>query len=320
MLKLAQSSALITLTLIIFSLSRAQAPKPVPRSSESFTNKAVNAKGLPFDAARNMTVAVFREQINLAPLQVGSAVWLGDNGYLVTCSHVIGNWTGPLSIGIETIPRNSSDRDTLVGNMNILEVTVVANDRSMDVAILKANRKLSQIHADQFGGVMSGGVSVTQMPLLRGASLQTKYPEPGRPVLLAGYPLTERVLILQTGISTGLDFIKGEDIDPETTLSRLRIMLSLVSNPGNSGGPVFDDVGKVIGLLEGNLGSPIRDGNGNQLYCIRAKTDESGKVMLDISGKPITEAIPCMQNSGISLAVPAKFIFKLAQENKIPLE
>jgi S1-C subfamily serine protease len=98
-------------------------------------------------------------------------------------------------------------------------------------------------------------------------------------------------------------------------------MLSLVSNPGNSGGPVFDSNGKVIGLLEGNLLSPIRNPQtGLPLVCFSPKLTPDGTPMLDSNQNPLPEKPEwCEQNSGISFAVPARFIEKLANDNNIDL-
>jgi len=280
------------------------------------------AQGLPFDTAREMTVMVMRipgrfEQ----PISVGSGVWVGNNGYIATCSHVIGDWKGVLAIGLgrEPFVSTGETKVTIGSVMNSFTVTVVANDHFTDVAILKADKKPSDIYLPPFvTGIKS---DTPQLPLQAvGAALETNFPKPGQSMLLAGYLLSERILILQAGISTGLDFFRGQNTDDKHMPDRLRIMLSLVSNPGNSGGPVFNDQGKVIGLLEGNLNAPIRDENGNQLYYLRQKTDAAGNPMVDDSGKAVIERAPYNQNSGISLAVPAKFVMRLAQESKISLE
>src|SRR5262249_40576097 len=138
-------------------------------------------------------------------------------------------------------------------------------------------------------------------------------------LLLAGFPITdktEKSLVLQSGLATG--FLSLTQDGPQ--VKALRIMLSLVSNPGNSGGPVFDSSGNVVGLLEGNLPSPIRDEMGKTLTYKRQKTDAAGHLLTDENHNPILEEAPLQQNSGISLSVPARLIEKLAKENNINLE
>jgi S1-C subfamily serine protease len=93
----------------------------------------------------------------------------------------------------------------------------------------------------------------------------------------------------------------------------------LVSNPGNSGGPVLDTDGRVIGLLEGNLPSPIRDEQSHQVYSPRVRLDASGQPIRDATGQLQFEITPLAQNSGISLAVPARFIAELAKKNNIDI-
>ena len=97
-------------------------------------------------------------------------------------------------------------------------------------------------------------------------------------------------------------------------------MLSVVSNPGNSGGPVLDSTGTVVGLLEGNLMSPIRDENNHEVVSPRVRLDPAGNPMREANGNFLFEVAPLSQNSGISFAVPAKFILKLASEKNLQLQ
>jgi S1-C subfamily serine protease len=99
----------------------------------------------------------------------------------------------------------------------------------------------------------------------------------------------------------------------------VRILVSVVSNPGNSGGPVLNDHGELIGLLEGNLTSPMKDGTPTQALYFRPKKDAGGNVVRDANGNLQIEAAPMFQNSGISMVIPARLItplLKQAQEKK----
>jgi hypothetical protein len=88
----------------------------------------------------------------------------------------------------------------------------------------------------------------------------------------------------------------------------VRILLSLVSNPGNSGGPVFDSDGKVLGLLQGNFPSPVKDEAQRQALYVRPRRDANGNFELDGNGQQQFETAPMKQNSGISVVVPARFV------------
>jgi len=106
------------------------------------------------------------------------------------------------------------------------------------------------------------------------AVLTAELPEPGQKILLAGYPLGRPYRIVQEGIVASVAHGLPE-FGPT-----FKILISIVANPGNSGGPVYDSNGKVIGLLEGAL--PSRQG-------------------LD----------PAQAVSGIAVVVPANFLEQL---------
>ncbi len=91
---------------------------------------------------------------------------------------------------------------------------------------------------------------------------------------MAGYPLGRPYYVVQDGSVASVAHSLPE-FGPT-----LKILISTVANPGNSGGPVFDSDGKVIGILEGGL--PSRQGRD-----------------------------PAQAQSGIAVVVPAHFLLEL---------
>lgn len=83
---------------------------------------------------------------------------------------------------------------------------------------------------------------------------------------------------------------------------------------------MFNTNGELVGLLEGNFSSPIRDPQGRQVLSPIIKLDAAGQPMRDASGQPLFEIIPLQENSGISLAVPATFIADLAKQHNVSLD
>jgi S1-C subfamily serine protease len=322
-----KSAHVIALVLLVISgldPSEAQTAKkttsgraPMPAAQKNSPQK------LPFADARNMTVVIFwaEPRPRIRPVAIGSGVWIGKNGYIATCQHVIGNRQNSFLIGV-AIDTYVSEHLVVARSDRLVDADLVVADQSSDVAILKAHTTPDQLRqqspVDFFGPgkppaqVIPQGLLTTQ-----GATLKTVAPEPGETILLAGFPLGENALVLQTGVATG--FYAKET--PQRSLeSGLRIMLSLVSNPGDSGSPVFDTDGKVIGLLEANLASPIRDAQGHQLYSPTINLDANGQPARDATGQPKDEFTPVQEKSGVSLAVPAKFIADLAEKNHIILD
>jgi S1-C subfamily serine protease len=210
-----------------------------------------SSEQLPFADARNMTVMVFfadpPPRQGMLPIAhstaSGSGVWVGRTGYVATCQHVIAGWPGPFKIGFA---RNAYVAEggvtiTVGATVNVWDADLVASDPESDVAILKAHVSPSNAAPAPLvtGAPVPGERVITpQIPVSpKGAALRTDFPAPGEDLLLAGYPISQKTLILQIGPSTGINFLEGST---NHVASGLKIFLSLVSNPGNSGGPVLD--------------------------------------------------------------------------------
>ena len=204
---------------------------------------------LPFVDARNMTVVLMYAPPDAAPQPLGSGVWIGKHGYVATCQHVIANRSGPFKIGVP-LDTYISEQIVISSSGTLFGAELVDSDPDTDVAIFKTDTTPDQARPQvnlAFSGPGKPPVSVTpQVPLIpKGATLSSDLPRLGETLLLAGFPLGENILVLQTGAATGfIPFPTARPSSPGPT--RLRIMLSLVSNPGNSGGPVLD--ASILGL------------------------------------------------------------------------
>jgi S1-C subfamily serine protease len=301
-----------------------------PQKSEGTSGKNAPEK-LPFADSRNVTVMVFfadpPPQQGMLPIvhanASGSGVWVGKKGYIATCQHVTAPWTGPFKIGFarDAYVAEGGLTITVGASVNFWDADLIASDPDSDVAILKAHVSPSNAEPPPLvtGNSVVGEQVITPQIQIKpkGTDLRTDFPAPGETLLLAGYPIGLRTLILQVGPATGVDFPGNSR---SHTASGLRIFLSLVSNPGNSGGPILDTSGRLVGLLEGNLPSPIRDSQGRQLLSPTLKYDSAGNLVRDSSGQFVYDITPLNQNSGISIAVPARAIAELAKKNNISLE
>jgi S1-C subfamily serine protease len=100
--------------------------------------------------------------------------------------------------------------------------------------------------------IQLGGTSLTAH--YKQATLAPDLPEAGQNILLAGYPLGQPYAVVQAGTVASIAY------DLPGWGETVKILISTVANHGNSGGPVFDDHGKVIGLLEGEFPGDSRTG------------------------------------------------------------
>jgi len=81
------------------------------------------------------------------------------------------------------------------------------------------------------------------------------------------------------------------------------IQMSANVSPGNSGGPVLDTYGRVIGIVSAKLSEP------SYIGAMTLYTDESGKATFTIPSREIE--IP---SSGVSLALPANKLKAVAEQ------
>lgn len=221
----------------------------------------------------------------------GSGVWVSKEGYVATCWHVVKN-ASDVQVKVAYPGVYDLEKNIFVNAaFSLYAATVVASDEKADVAILKVSPNPFAA-PPAISRIVSGGAELKPAS----ANLRTSLPNPGDLVLLAGYPLGRPDLLTQSGTVAGVALVY--DYQGTEASKGVRILLSLVSNPSNSGGPVFDSDGKLLGLLSADFLSPV----------LRRKLDAGGNPAGDAGGQPQFEATPMLQNSGISIVVPARFV------------
>ncbi|QDZ16023.1 MarP family serine protease [Humibacter ginsenosidimutans] len=135
--------------------------------------------------------------------------WVEAHGVVVTNAHVVAGASSVQVIG-------QDDR--------IYDATVVAFDSQRDVAVLR--------------------VPDLQAPVLRqGSSLVA-----GAPAVVAGYPGGGPYTLGSARVRAELE-AAGTDIYQRNAVVRDVYSLRAVVRPGNSGGPLFDDSGEVVGMV-----------------------------------------------------------------------
>lgn len=155
-------------------------------------------------------------------------------------------------------------------NWVVYSAKVVAKDEINDLALLK-------IDGNPFSSSSQATIKLGDKVLsahYKQVAIKADLPEAGQKIILVGYPLGRPYHVVQEGSVASVAHSLPE-FGPT-----LKILISTVANPGNSGGPVFDSYGKVIGILEGGL--PSRQGHD-----------------------------PAQAQSGIAVVVPAHFLVDL---------
>jgi S1-C subfamily serine protease len=239
--------------------------------------------------------------------RVGSGVWVSEEGYVATCWHVVKDATGQVIVNVSLAVYNKNL--TVTASFYTMNAHVVAHDETADVAILKVENNPFTNPPSTFIKTPKSAIRARfAVPRFR-----QQVPDSGEQVVLAGFPLGRPDLISQTGIVAGMG-IPGEIRNPAPIARLVRVFASVVSNPANSGGPVLDSSGQLIGILEGNLPSLMRDEQGRDVLYYRPRRDPNGTPISDQNGNVQNEIAPLYQNSGISVIVPVEFVVAALKE------
>lgn len=173
-------------------------------------------------------------------------VWTGTgwsilDNYIVTNYHVV---DGAKTIFVKGI---NGDKN------RSCSATIVASDKNNDLAILKLSN-----------------VSISNIPYAVSSNLA----DVGEEVFVLGYPMTDTMgdeIKLTTGVISSLSGFQGDVANYQ---------ISVPIQPGNSGGPMFDQNGNVIGIV-------VAKHNGAELVSYAIKTSYLQNLMLSSLGRNI---------------------------------
>ena len=185
--------------------------KVVPASKlNSLELKAAKVSATPLEIGRDFMKSVVVVKTSTSS---GSGFIVGDSGYVLTCAHVVGNGD-QLSVAY-----HSSDNQD---SFTTCTADVIRIDHDKDIALLKFTPKDT---------------------LMSVRFCEDQPMESGEPVTVIGNPGAGDAILSHT-MTSGIVSNPKRDFD-----GQIFIQLSAAVNPGNSGGPLFDQHGNVAGLV-----------------------------------------------------------------------
>ncbi len=171
------------------------------------------------------------EQSSAQREKQGTGFLINNEGYIVTNFHVV---DGAKKITVKGIK----------GDYNTpFQLEIIAVDRQLDLALLKVNSKLITFETPPY------------------AIENSKATETASEVFALGYPMKSMMgeeIKITTGIINSASGYKG-------SISEFQISASV--QPGNSGGPLFDKDGNVVGVVSAKIKSKEVDNVG---YAIKS--------------------------------------------------
>jgi S1-C subfamily serine protease len=159
----------------------------------------------------------------------GSGFFISKLGHVITNQHVVSD------CGKVTIGDNSKKQVT---------ATVMETDRRNDLALLRiSNMQMASVETKSL--IRKLGIKV--VPLATDGLMRSEDVELGEDVLVAGYPygaLFSDNIKVNKGIVSGLRGM-GDDTG--------QFQIDASVQPGNSGGPIYDENGNIVGVVVAQL-------------------------------------------------------------------
>lgn len=210
-------------------------PAPVTTTVSPVAGQELSATDIYYNLAINQVVGITTEITTTnrwgytsAGAVKGSGFIISEDGYILTNYHVI-----------EDAVKGGYDIQVLTYDGTEYIATVVGYEESNDVAVLK-------IDATGLSAVAIGDSDAVLV---------------GEPVYAVGNPLGELEYTMTDGIVSARDReIRTSESGQDTTISMFQISAAI--NNGNSGGPIYNSRGEVIGIATAKYASSGVEGLG----------------------------------------------------------
>jgi hypothetical protein len=195
---------------------------------------AAQCKPLVYILAPEPNYTPTQDYLNMAPIGAATMLMADDNGYLFcTSRHVVDEK------GLPAMFRKGNRMLIFARDGEYAPVEVVGRNRELDIAVLWEAR--------------SGARSGFTQPIARSANIRT-----GQPVFVIGHP--QRLFFtLSSGLVTRVE-------DPHI------LQFSAPISPGNSGGPVYDASGNLLGVVQSMVDRERSPNAENLNFAVRAET------------------------------------------------
>ncbi len=271
------------------AVTPAAAPAEAPIRTSSVTGGVMDPSAI-YDMACTQVVGITTEitytnyfGFTSAAAVTGSGFIVSSDGYIITNHHVI-----------ENAYKGGYDVEVMLNNGDTYTAEIVGFEEDNDIAVLK-------IDADGLNAVTIGDSDAIKV---------------GETARAVGNPLGELANTMPTGTVSALDSeitTGSNDLSGATTTINV-FQIDAAVNSGNSGGPVYNDRGEVIGVVTAKYSSTGVEVSGfvipinyavNIANALITNGYVSGKAYFGISVNTVTERVAEYYNMVVGACVIA---------------
>ena len=221
----------------------------------------------------------------------GSGVIISEDGYILTNNHVIEDAD---KITVYVIPEDASAEE------ETYEATVIGTSAENDIAVLKIDAK--GLNAAVFG--------------------DSDTLDLGEQAVVIGNPMGT----VHGSVTSGIISAKEHEVTPYNGATISAILTDAPVNGGNSGGPLFDEQGSVVGIIYARGSSQVENiGFAIPVNLIKdlvtamindpdsVQTQTAGQIMLGITIQTVTEELSEQMNMPVGVYISGVNAMSAAQ-------